>query len=61
MNNKLILYLLGKKEIKKLIRYFKNFFNGVVGIFIELLFPLFIFLVSSIVCLLFFILTCIKK
>lgn len=60
MNNKLI-YLLGKKEIKKLIRYLRNFLNGVVGIFIELLFPLFIFLVSSIVCLLFFILTCIKK
>ncbi len=60
MNNKLI-HLLGKKEIKKLIRYLRNFLNGVVGIFIELLFPLFIFLVSSIVCLLFFILTCIKK
>lgn len=60
MNNKLI-HLLGKKEIKKLIRYLRNFLNGVVGIFIELLYPLFIFLVSSIVCLLFFILTCIKK
>ncbi len=60
MNNKLI-HLLGKKEIKKLIRYLRNFLNGVVGIFIELVYPLFIFLVSSIVCLLFFILTCIKK
>ena len=60
MNSKLINFL-GKTEIKKLIRYFKNFFNGVVGIFIELVYPLFIFLVSSIVCLLFFILTCIKK
>ena len=60
MNNKLI-HLLGKKEIKKLIRFLRNFLNGVVGIFIELVYPLFIFLVSSIVCLLFFILTCIKK
>ena len=60
MRDKLI-NLLKKKEIKKLIRYFKNFFNGVVGIFIELIYPLFIFLISSIVCFLFFILTYIKK
>jgi len=60
MNNKLI-NLLGQTEIKKLIRYFKNFFNGVAGIFIELIYPLFIFLISSIVCFLFFILTYIKK
>ncbi len=60
MNNKVINFL-GKPEIKKLIRYFKNFLNGVVGIFIELLFPLFIFFISSIVCFLFFILIYIKK
>ena len=60
MRDKLI-NLMGKKEIKKIIRYFKNFFNGVVGIFIELVYPLFIFLISSIVCLLFFILSYIKK
>jgi len=60
MRDKLI-NLLEKKEIKKLIRYLRNFFNGVVGIFIELIYPLFIFLISSIVCFLFFILTYIKK
>ena len=60
MNNKLI-NLLGQTEIKKLIRYLKNFFNGVVGIFIELVYPLFVFFISSIVSLLFFILIYIKK
>lgn len=54
-------YFLKTPEIKKFFRYLRLFLNGIAGIGIELVYPVVVFLISSIVCFLFFLSIYIKK
>jgi len=49
-------FLTPRFQIKKITKYLTIFLNGVLGIFIEIIYTLGIFLLASIICFLFYIL-----